>query len=769
MSDNLEKFVLQYTVELKDTISRLEELQEKMDDVKKSGKSGGDDIKGVFKDLKNEVAPLRNEFGAIDGIIARLGYRIAWLAPLMAGLALTVKSIVDVRKEYEAQRQLGFESGMTPIAIEQFQREANKASGGVVGAEGARGIVQKTSNLAFASYTNPDVMSRESIILNKLGTSAFNPQGGIKETRQILDEIGNKMASVSKEQATAIGMLAGFSADEVKALRNRSQALKEGEKISDNELNRLRQQQQALETVRNAMGSIQEDWRRIELIVGEAILPIFSDLVKKAADFAEESRNMWQTLADGWDDFVERFMFDLKNPFATQQEKQQAYTERFMNQVMRDQQRQTEKNLREQDRGAQETRNAQAMFTRDINLFSTAVSTFAGVIDERQAWAAWAGEIGRAAGVSAAQGTTALPTGATESSSFGPVNPSIYDQIYQEQADKYKDLGMTPDLLKAITKVESGFQPNAISEVGATGLMQIMPSNFKGLGITDAFDPRQNIAGGAQLMAEYLRAAKGDLRTALTMYHGGYDRSGWGPRTRAYADKVFAALGTVQQSQAQPAIPASIPSPSVDNRGQYASANDTRPPGAPPIPVMSGNRYDRVEAQRGHTAPVQGQSRESLQLRGIQEAVAGYLGVPVQQLMQGRVNRGDVDFARQYLAVGTERELVKNQMLAVTPGVRPNIAAEAAKNARELAFQLNAFQKFGQTLSDKSQAGGRSITVGQKGVAFGPDDLANIQKEINIFVNGAQDPAAIGREIQGILRGDDINDINNLTASPTKW
>lgn len=761
MSDSLDKFVLQYTVDLKESISRLEELQNKIESTNKKGQESTSKLKGTFGDMKKELQPITNELAGMDGLLLRLGYRVGWLAPIMGGLFLTVKSIMDVRKEYEAQRKLGFESGMTPMGIEQFQREANRASGGVIGAEGARGIIQKTSNLAFASYTNPDAMSRESLLLSKLGTSAFAKGGGIKDTNQILDEIGNKLRSVSKETATAIGMLAGFTADEVKALRGRNQIVKDSTKIGDDEVRRLQRQNQALETIRNSTGNIQENWRRIELVVGELVMPIFDKLVERAADFAENLQTMWQMMVDGWDDFVERFMFDLKHPFANQEEKQAAFVERFTNQILRDQKEGTNRQVREQEKAAAETRAAQALFTRDVNLFSTAVSTFAGVIDERQAWAAWAGELGKAAGVTAP--ATAVPTGATESTAVPGVSvaPSNFDTLYAEAAAKY---GVSADVLKGITQVESGFMPNAISEAGAQGLNQIMPSNFKALGITDAFDPRQNIMGSAQLMKEYLTAAGGNLRTALTMYHGGYDRSGWGPRTRAYADKVFNAMESQKAGAATSSIPADLtgfadqvsPNAPKSNTAKtpYANINQTRPEGAPPYPVLSTG-YETVAAKKGHYSPVAGQSRENLQLRGLQEAIAGYLGVPVEQVMQGFISKGDISFARKYLELGTQRDYIKNRQLADTPGVRPNIAAEAAKNARLAGFQLEAFKKYGSTIEDKARPGGREFTVGQK--------------DITININGVTDPRSTAYEVRDILRQDDINDINNLTATPTKY
>lgn len=69
------------------------------------------------------------------------------------------------------------------------------------------------------------------------------------------------------------------------------------------------------------------------------------------------------------------------------------------------------------------------------------------------------------------------------------------DTIFEEAA-KLFDLPV--NLLKAVAKTESGFNPNAVSRSGAMGVMQLMPQTAKSLGVTDPFDARQNIMGGAE-------------------------------------------------------------------------------------------------------------------------------------------------------------------------------------------------------------------------------------------------------------------------------
>jgi soluble lytic murein transglycosylase len=94
-----------------------------------------------------------------------------------------------------------------------------------------------------------------------------------------------------------------------------------------------------------------------------------------------------------------------------------------------------------------------------------------------------------------------------------------YDDIIANASQQY---GVAFPLLKAIIKAESGFDPRAVSKKGAKGLMQIMPQNFKLLGIEDPFDPSQNIHAGARYFKQmYDRFGK--LALSLAAYNAGPD------------------------------------------------------------------------------------------------------------------------------------------------------------------------------------------------------------------------------------------------------
>jgi soluble lytic murein transglycosylase len=93
-----------------------------------------------------------------------------------------------------------------------------------------------------------------------------------------------------------------------------------------------------------------------------------------------------------------------------------------------------------------------------------------------------------------------------------------FDNYIKEASKKH---GVAFPLLKAIMKVESDFNPRAVSKSGAKGLMQIMPMNFKALRIKDPFDPLENTMAGARYIRQLLDRFDGKLHLALAAYHAG--------------------------------------------------------------------------------------------------------------------------------------------------------------------------------------------------------------------------------------------------------
>ena len=110
--------------------------------------------------------------------------------------------------------------------------------------------------------------------------------------------------------------------------------------------------------------------------------------------------------------------------------------------------------------------------------------------------------------------------------------------------------GVSPKLLAAVAKVESGYDPKAVSKAGAQGLMQLMPATARGLGVHNSFDPQQAINGAAKLLSSHLKEFK-SLPLALAAYNAGggsvHKYGGIPPfsETQAYVPKVQKALAAL--------------------------------------------------------------------------------------------------------------------------------------------------------------------------------------------------------------------------------
>ena len=126
------------------------------------------------------------------------------------------------------------------------------------------------------------------------------------------------------------------------------------------------------------------------------------------------------------------------------------------------------------------------------------------------------------------------------------------DEIVETFSSKYNIDG---DFIKAIIKQESGFNPNATSKKGAMGLMQLMPSTAKSLGVINAYNPWENVEGGVKYLKGLLDRFNNDEKLALAAYNAGPNAvkkyGGIPPykETQNYVNSIMSAYDKIKEAK----------------------------------------------------------------------------------------------------------------------------------------------------------------------------------------------------------------------------
>jgi soluble lytic murein transglycosylase-like protein len=159
------------------------------------------------------------------------------------------------------------------------------------------------------------------------------------------------------------------------------------------------------------------------------------------------------------------------------------------------------------------------------------------------------------------------PRGLTRSGDH--YDPSIlaratqYDAIIETEA---KSAGVEPNLLRALIVVESGFNSRAVSKRGAVGLTQLMPATATRFGVSDRYDPRQNVRGGALYLGFLINRFRQNVRLALAAFNAGEDAvdrsAGQIPpfaETLEYVPKVMRIYHALTEQQLRQTTLAALP------------------------------------------------------------------------------------------------------------------------------------------------------------------------------------------------------------------
>lgn len=707
MADDLDKFVLQYTVELKDSIQRLEKLQTKMDSVDKAGSGAKKQMKefatGAAGELDRMVPGLSKVAEAVKG----LGGEFAIAAAAVGALAIGVKSVMDLQTQFNAQRLAGMQLGVSGLRVENYQRAFANGSGGMVSRDAALKGVERLSQLSNDAFTDPSGMKRFQM-QQYLGVNPGtydNPTGLNDEMRQMSGFLQGK----SQDQVKGVAKATGFSQDWLMTLQKLGPSIADINQLTQTEITQRQQAEDSLAKFNAELGTFKESINELEIKLGEKLLPAaekFVGLITRMVDafnkattpnaptpgkivnghfVPDQPSTPASTTGKGHFGPGHTWIPDGPTPAQKQAEAQEA------EQKKKDQAKATatvEKMDESNKLGAQTANQT----TLAMNLFAASVASFSQAVDIHQAWAAWAGNIGQANGVRGASGSSGSSNMMSGDGGNGNWKNSQYSAQIAAAAAAY---GEDPQMLYAIMMTESHGKNGQYSSTGAGGLMQVTKGNWKAYGNgSDVMDPAANIMVGARIYSESLKRAGGDVTKGLGYYNGNSDP----------------------------------------------------------------NYQAKVAQNYGFSSTGIGQNRDTLMLTQVQNAIAGALGVPVQQLKQGAVGRGDVQYTVDNLEAGYLNSANQANARLQNPVGLSQIQIQDFKNQVLVAQRgLAAMETYKKQIIDGAN-GSTSLTAQRVGGTMATPPT------VNFYIDASHmDAQTLAKEIDDRLQHHMQTAVNSVT------
>lgn len=850
MADEVEKFVLQYDVSIKDSVDRLEQLLNKSEQLQNAPRKVKNEFADFTRDATNEIGRLIPGVDKLSAAIRGMGAGFGVAAAGVATLAAGITAVIKMREQYNTQRVQGLEMGVSGMRLEEYQRKFARNSDGRVSRELAASEIGKFSQKLQSAYQDPTRMSPENRQMQMLGVQVAPRGQRSLPLNTSLTQLGTSLSKMNEADVRGVAKAIGMNQDFAVALAKMGPQIGKVTEFTNAEIAARNKAEKELTKFNSELLNLGQSFTTMSNKLGEHLIPAFTALITKINSLIDLANKfmpgtedkttqvvkhnasniydnltfpgMFNKISEGdlpgvpgmlinyakaklgskeqtgptadkpvkmeptplavgvkagsfgttVQDMIDRVKSSIgishpsdvtvpaipnaprpKDAAApagkNDQGTEQARVDALINQ------------LDETSSEGVQTANQMALA---INMFNGAVHTFASVIDERQAWAAWAGEIGRANrlrgmdNVQRAGGSYGYDEGRAQAGTYHPsrevrakvahVEAPPEVTPYDAHFEKYgRENGIDPDLLKAVAMQESRMNPNAKSGVGAEGLMQVMPMNKKTTGVTDLLDPEQNIKAGARVLGDFLKRAKGDIELALRYYHGGTDKSKWGPVNDKYAPETLARYS--QLLQRRPNAMDNVRTHNVVGADGYERIEVT------PDWKVAREQKGTIDPQsvRGRSS-TSGESRGTIQANNAQKEIAGRLGIEARQMRSGEVNRGDAEWSARQIQAGIENKIFEIKKELMAANLPEQTRAALMEDLKSQQTGLAQMQAFSPSIVQGAQEGERSITIGEKA--------------ITINVEGVQDPNTVANMTSEKLR-EQLGDLINNAANAIRY
>lgn len=742
MADDLEKFVLQYNVDLKDSISRLEQLQARMtttgqtaDDAAAKGGRAFDGLAQRVIATKGEVRALGAEFAQAGVGAGMMGAAAATgISAIAIAIVYSIAQMKRLNEEFQRTKQLAFEMGTTSMNMMQNRRQY-----GAVGlrTEEADHIQSTVSSKISDAYIAMDPMAESAVRLRAAGIDVYGKNGQRQSTDAGVEQLEQKLKSVTQAQAYAIGTAIGLTQRETDAIRARNAATDASAKFTDAETVRMYEAQKASDQLTQAQVRLDTAVDAVGQKLGGMFLPVWADMETAIADFLEGMPQKLEAFGEGYTVFSAEFqqaMNMIQEPWKYANKNwgdeisaagQDALDKRRADYAA------TLAEAKKNTDAAQQQKAASDQMERSIKQFGAAVQAFTSYQDQSdgEAMANWAASIGEKNGLKGmGNGFDTRPAYQRQAGGYGN-GPGVAPAASQYDAQIEKVWGKYADVGKAIMSVESGGDPNAKNKnSSASGLMQVLKGSWKEG--ENPFDPETSIKQGYRVFMEKMKATGGDVQKSVRYY---------GENTDEYVNKVYSRIPGRQVVQDA--------THGMDNMNPY---------GVQPPKGVGGTRDIRPYAETWDT-------RFAMDA---QKRMAANLGVPLAQLNQpGGVSNTDKSIAYDQLKIDTLRNLASAKVryeslnnAAKSGQVGPKFSPAAIGKAQDDYINAQNDWRGVQLLGQGTPGGG----AGYEGMSrTGPQTLT-----VNAHFTFASGTPSVEiqkteAELQKIIKGQSNDIVNN--------